>query len=41
MVDKKQIEFVINKWLTLEKPGFDIAVEVPVQGKDWPGMSET
>ena len=38
MVDKTQIEFAINKWLTLERPGFDIAIEVPTEGRDWPSI---
>ncbi|XP_052774352.1 lipoxygenase homology domain-containing protein 1-like isoform X2 [Mya arenaria] len=35
-IDDTHLVFTINKWLTLERPGFDIAVEVAVSGSDWP-----
>ena len=35
--DKSEIEFPIHKNLSLQSPGTDIAVEVPVKGQDWPG----
>ena len=37
-VDQSRLEFTVNKWLTLEKPGLDIAVEVPAHGDEWPGQ---
>ena len=37
--DKSEIEFPIHKNLSLQSPGTDIAVEVPVKGQDWPGKN--